>query len=132
VPTDASEEHIASNFRVEKITSARNAREMWWQALNGLHGVISQKIVLFVKEGVYDIMLRYRKMLLKRKLEPKHSSVDEFFKNKTAHDFGNGLQPASSSRTYNQALYIIDTFEGNLNKFAIFRIYSAYCWHLTG
>jgi hypothetical protein len=32
VSTDVSEEHIASIFRVEKISSARNQRESRWQA----------------------------------------------------------------------------------------------------
>jgi hypothetical protein len=45
--TDASEEHIASVLRVEKISSARNQR-----TLNGLHGVISQKMVLFMTTAV--------------------------------------------------------------------------------
>jgi hypothetical protein len=55
VSTDVSEEHIASIFRVEKISSGRNQRESRWQVppkrrltLNGLRGVISQKIVLFM------------------------------------------------------------------------------------
>jgi hypothetical protein len=73
--TDVSEEHIASILRVEEISPARNQRARRWQAgfplvycwiflrpwgwrryvppkrrwtLNGLHGVISQKMVLFV------------------------------------------------------------------------------------
>jgi hypothetical protein len=71
VSTDVSEEHVASIFRVEKIISGRNQHESRWHAgfllnlffrpwrwrrnvsskrpltLNGLYGVISQKIVLF-------------------------------------------------------------------------------------
>jgi hypothetical protein len=34
VSTDVSEEHIASIFRVEEITSARNQRESRWQAFD--------------------------------------------------------------------------------------------------
>jgi hypothetical protein len=41
--TDVLEEHIASIFRVEEISSARNKHSK----LNGLHGVISQKLILF-------------------------------------------------------------------------------------
>jgi hypothetical protein len=53
VSTDVSEEHIASIFRVEKLSLARNQRESRWQAvLNGLHGVISQKTVLFITTAV--------------------------------------------------------------------------------
>jgi hypothetical protein len=80
VSTDVSEEHIASNFRVEEISSAKNQQASRWQAfillsscllagfcwtsffdpedggdippkrwlkLDGLHGVISQRMVLF-------------------------------------------------------------------------------------
>jgi hypothetical protein len=32
VSTNVSEENIASIFRVEKISSARNQRASWWQA----------------------------------------------------------------------------------------------------
>jgi hypothetical protein len=45
VSTDVSEEHIASIFRIEKIILARNQRESKWLLL---HGVISQKMVLFI------------------------------------------------------------------------------------
>jgi hypothetical protein len=57
VSTDVSEEHIASIFRVEKISSATNqpASRRWVRYVRpnprlthyGLHGVISQKLVLF-------------------------------------------------------------------------------------
>jgi hypothetical protein len=80
--TDVSEEHIASNFSVERITQARNQPEagrLWlltvscwffvwfilrpWRwgqhvppkrrlTIRGLHGVLSQKIVLFVTTAV--------------------------------------------------------------------------------
>jgi hypothetical protein len=48
VSADVSDEHIASIFRVEKISSARNQRASRWQA----HGVISQKMVLFITTTV--------------------------------------------------------------------------------
>jgi hypothetical protein len=47
VSIDVSEEHIASIFKVEEISLARNQ-----QALNGLHGVISQKMTLFITTAV--------------------------------------------------------------------------------
>jgi hypothetical protein len=43
VSTDVSEEHIASIFRIEKAEQ---------ETLNGLHGVISQKMVLFITTAV--------------------------------------------------------------------------------
>jgi hypothetical protein len=53
VSTDVSEEHIASIFRIEEISSARNQQASRWQAdlcssedrltFNGLHGVKSKK-----------------------------------------------------------------------------------------
>jgi hypothetical protein len=76
VSTDVSEENIASIFGVEEISSARNHRASRWQAgfllnlflrprrwvryvlpkrrltLNGLHGVVSQKMVLFITTAV--------------------------------------------------------------------------------
>jgi hypothetical protein len=63
VSTDVSEEHIASNIRVEEIISARNQRESRWRwrryvppkrllTFNGLHGVISQKMILFITTAV--------------------------------------------------------------------------------
>jgi hypothetical protein len=52
VSTDVSEEHIASIFTVEKISLAKNQREGRWQALNALHSVISQKMILFITTGV--------------------------------------------------------------------------------
>jgi hypothetical protein len=86
--TDVSEEHIASIFRVEKISSAGNQRESRWHAggklsgwfpaelifldpedggdmflrnmwltLNRLHGVISQKIVLFMVGFFYSCLV---------------------------------------------------------------------------
>jgi hypothetical protein len=62
VSADILEEHIASIFRVEEISSARNRQASRWQAppkrrltLNGLHGVTSQKTILFLK---YDLLPR--------------------------------------------------------------------------
>jgi hypothetical protein len=60
VSADALEEHIASIFRVEKVSRARNQRESRRRyvpskrrlTLNGLYGVISQKMVLFIITGV--------------------------------------------------------------------------------
>jgi hypothetical protein len=52
VSIDVSEEHIACIFIVEKISSVRNQRESRWQADNGLHGVISQKIVFSTTTAV--------------------------------------------------------------------------------
>jgi hypothetical protein len=49
VSTNVSEEHIASIFRVEEISSARNQQASRWQAL---HGVISQKMILFITTAV--------------------------------------------------------------------------------
>jgi hypothetical protein len=49
------EEYVASIFRFEDIAKARNQRESKWQeelTFFGLHGVISQKIVLFITTGV--------------------------------------------------------------------------------
>jgi hypothetical protein len=56
--TDVSEEHIASIFRVEKISKQPAWKQVarWKRyvpqkrrlTLNGLHGVISQKMVLFM------------------------------------------------------------------------------------
>jgi hypothetical protein len=51
VPSDISEEHIASIFRVEEISSARNK-------FNGLHGVISQNMILFIITAVKTQILR--------------------------------------------------------------------------
>jgi hypothetical protein len=51
VSTDVSEEHIASIFWVEKISSERNQRASRL-TLNGQHGVISQKMVLFITTAV--------------------------------------------------------------------------------
>jgi hypothetical protein len=64
VSSDVSEERIASIFRVEEIRSARNQQaelDLFFDpedggdvppkrrlTLNGLHGVISQKMILFV------------------------------------------------------------------------------------
>jgi hypothetical protein len=55
--TDVSEEHIASIFRVEEISSARNQQASRWLAtqqmtLHGLHRVISQKSILFITTDV--------------------------------------------------------------------------------
>jgi hypothetical protein len=44
---DVSEEHIAPIFRIEKISSARNLLSCY-----ELHGVISQKIVVFTTTAV--------------------------------------------------------------------------------
>jgi hypothetical protein len=60
VSTDVSEEHIASILRVEKMGSARNPCEGRWRyvppkrglTLNVLHGVTSQKMVLFITTAV--------------------------------------------------------------------------------
>jgi hypothetical protein len=64
VSADVSEEHIASIFRVEEISSARNQQASRWQAglryvppkrlltPNGLHGVISQKLIPFITTAV--------------------------------------------------------------------------------
>jgi hypothetical protein len=54
VSTDVSEEHIASVFRVEEIRSARNQQLASERrlTLNGLHGVISQKLILFEEEMI--------------------------------------------------------------------------------
>jgi hypothetical protein len=63
VSSDVSEEHIASIFRVEEISSASKqvASKL---TLNGLHDVISQKLILFIttalktsnpmKKGLFD------------------------------------------------------------------------------
>jgi hypothetical protein len=76
VSTDVSEEHIASIFRVEKRSSARNQHESRWQALNRLHGVISQKIVLFIPTAVRTSNLTTAVGTLKRNMflneEPGH------------------------------------------------------------
>jgi hypothetical protein len=64
VSTDISEEHVNSIFKVKEIISARNQQASRWQAwflaeiipstlkievtLNGLHCVISQKLILFI------------------------------------------------------------------------------------
>jgi hypothetical protein len=42
VSTDVPEEHIASIFRVEEISSEKNQQASRWQAF-----VISQKLILF-------------------------------------------------------------------------------------
>jgi hypothetical protein len=61
VSTDVSEKHIASIFRVEEIISAINQEaSRWrryvfpkrWLTFNGLHGVISQKLILFMTTAV--------------------------------------------------------------------------------
>jgi hypothetical protein len=63
VSNDVSDEHIASIFRVEKTSWARKQRESRWQrwrryvpskrlTSNGLHGVISEKMVLFITTAV--------------------------------------------------------------------------------
>jgi hypothetical protein len=61
VSTEVSEEHIASIFRVEVISSTRNQQASRWRrdfpptrrlSLNGLHGVISQKMILFITTAV--------------------------------------------------------------------------------
>jgi hypothetical protein len=53
VSTDVSEKHIASIFRVEEISSARNQQASSKPtAFNRLHGAISQKIVLFIITAV--------------------------------------------------------------------------------
>jgi hypothetical protein len=49
--TDVSEELIASIFRVEEIGSA-NQRASSRLKLNGLHGVISQKMILSITTAV--------------------------------------------------------------------------------
>jgi hypothetical protein len=51
VSTNVSEEHIASIFRVEEISSARN-QQASRLTLNGLHIVISQKMILFITTSV--------------------------------------------------------------------------------
>jgi hypothetical protein len=55
VSTDVSEEHIASIFRVEEISSANNQQASSLPrplTFNGLHGVISQKMMLFITIAV--------------------------------------------------------------------------------
>jgi hypothetical protein len=61
VSTDVSEEHIASIFRVEEISSARNQQASRWRryvppkrrlTLNGLHDVVSEKLILFITTAV--------------------------------------------------------------------------------
>jgi hypothetical protein len=51
VSIDASEEHIAFIFRVEEIISATN-QQASRLTLNGLHGVVSQKLILFITTAV--------------------------------------------------------------------------------
>jgi hypothetical protein len=56
-PCGVSEEHIASIFRVEEISSARNQPASTWQAEGDgdemlLHGVISQKMIFFITTAV--------------------------------------------------------------------------------
>jgi hypothetical protein len=48
--TDVSEEHIVSIFRVKDISRARYHHESWWEA--EIHGIISQKIALFITTDV--------------------------------------------------------------------------------
>jgi hypothetical protein len=62
VSTDISEEHIASIFRVDEISSARNTSKQAGDkryvppkrrlTLNRLHGVTSQKMILFITTAV--------------------------------------------------------------------------------
>jgi hypothetical protein len=52
VSTDISEEHIASIFRVEEISSAKTSKQAGGKQLDGLHDVISQKIILFITTSV--------------------------------------------------------------------------------
>jgi hypothetical protein len=47
VSIDVSEEHVAPIFRVEEISSTSKQ-----VALNGLHGVVSQKLIFFITTAV--------------------------------------------------------------------------------
>jgi hypothetical protein len=51
VSIDVSVEHIASIFRVEEIKFSKKPASKQ-VALNGLHGVISQKMILFITIAV--------------------------------------------------------------------------------
>jgi hypothetical protein len=68
VSIDVSEEHIASIFRVEEISSARNQQAGGKQkrrlTLNGLHGVISQKLIFFITTAVKTSNPTYLKYLI--------------------------------------------------------------------
>jgi hypothetical protein len=56
VSNDVSEVHIASIFKVEEINSARNQRRYippkHRLTLNGLQGIISQKMIFFINTAV--------------------------------------------------------------------------------
>jgi hypothetical protein len=53
VATDVSEEHSASIFRVEEKSSKPTSKQVAGRLLhNGLHGVISQKMILFITTTV--------------------------------------------------------------------------------
>jgi hypothetical protein len=49
--TDVSEEHIASFFRVEEVIQQEPASKQL-ASRNRLHGVISQKVILFITAAV--------------------------------------------------------------------------------
>jgi hypothetical protein len=64
VSTDVLEEHIAPIFRVEEISSAKNQQASKIKAicsseLNGLHGIIFQKMIFF-KYSLISVNFEYR------------------------------------------------------------------------